>query len=70
MKIGIAIDPWKLPIFERRLKEAGFTWEQARGPVANTLLLTVTVNTRTELLNVVHEANQEASRTGPPSERN
>lgn len=25
MKIGIAIDPWKLDIFERHLKEAGYT---------------------------------------------
>lgn len=43
MKVGIAIVDWKLPIFERRLKAAGYAYEKNFGPSPGTLLLSVIV---------------------------
>ncbi len=60
MIVGIAIDSWKLTIFARRLKAAGFTYTQHDG-VDGTLLLKVEVATRDALIDVVKTANQEAA---------
>jgi hypothetical protein len=65
---GIAIDAWKLPIFERHLKAGGYTWINAGRLIADTLLLKVTVadDGQQRLAQVVLAANQEAARTGKP----
>ena len=60
-KAAIAIDDWKLPIFERHLTVAGYEWEQHPGLTENTLTLTVTTPCLNALVVVVREANTEAA---------
>jgi len=61
MKIGIAIDTWKLTIFEDALKAAGFTWERKPGVTEDTLLLTVEAPSADPLFALVKKANAEAA---------
>jgi len=63
MKAGIAIDAWKLEIFERHLKQAGYSWVNAGPLVEGTTLLTVSTENATALAGVVQAANDEAART-------
>lgn len=64
MKAAIAIDDWKLSIFERHLKQSGYSFEQSGRLTPNTLLLTVVTDNLEALAEVVKSANNEASRTG------
>lgn len=57
---GIVIDDWKLPIFERRLKAAGYEFEQHPGVTSGTLLLKVQAESAAALQPVVEAANREA----------
>jgi hypothetical protein len=66
MKAGIAIDTWKLPIFDRHLTKAGYAFKQGPGITADTLLLTVTTENIEALGFVVRAANTEAAMTGTP----
>lgn len=61
MKAAIVIDPWKLKIFERRLKAGGFEWGQHDGPIKNTILLTVETDETEKLARVVKAANDECA---------
>lgn len=64
MKAGIAIDDWKLPIFERHLAQSGYTWTTNTGAlVKGTLFLTVDTPNGEALLEVIKAANAEAART-------
>lgn len=65
MKVGIAIDSWKLTIFKRRLDAAGFAFQENPG-VMGTLLLTVEVESKDKLLEVCKAANIEAARVNQP----
>lgn len=67
MKIGIAIDSWKLRIFERRLTKAGFVYGKHPGVTKDTLLLTVDTDDKDGLFTIVKAANTEAARTGKKS---
>ena len=40
-KSGIVVDDWKLPVFRRRLTEAGFTYSDKGEFTAGTTVLTV-----------------------------
>ena len=64
MKVGIAIDPWKLPIFERRLSQAGYKYEVAGDPAGAFLTISVETTNPMALGNVVEAANLEARKTG------
>lgn len=64
MKIGIAIDDWKLPIFERHLKQAGYAFTNAGKVAAGAIALTVETENPTALAHIVKAANDEARRTG------
>jgi hypothetical protein len=65
-KAGIAIDEWKLSIFERRLTQAGYTFKNA-GLLADEMLLLQVETTNVEALGIVIKAaNDEAARTGKP----
>jgi hypothetical protein len=65
MKAGIAIDAWKLPIFERHLTQSGYAFTNA-GPLTNgTLFLSVETTNAEALLEVIKAANTEAARTTP-----
>lgn len=66
MKAGIVIDRWKLPIFTRRLKEAGFSYEEVGALVPDTLTLIVITDKPQALGQVVLAANKEAAKTGAP----
>lgn len=60
MKVGIAIDSWKLKIFKRRLDLAGFPFKKNPGVTDDTLLLTVDTDDPARLGKLVLEANKEA----------
>lgn len=62
LKAAIAIDDWKLPIFERHLSEAGYAFEQTPGVTENTLILMVHALSVKELEKVVRAANTEAGK--------
>lgn len=67
MKAAIAIDDWKLPIFERHLKEAGYEFKTVPGLTPGTLLLQViTTRSFTELQPIVQAAQLEAARSKKP----
>lgn len=68
-KAGIAIDNWKLPIFERHLTKAGYAYKWTPGLTENTGIITVELARATEaaaLHPIVKAANDEAARTGKP----
>lgn len=66
MKAAIAIDDWKLPIFERHLSQAGYTFKNVGNLTADTLVLHVETPNMVALGEVVKAANAEAARTGAP----
>jgi hypothetical protein len=63
-KAGIAIDSWKLSIFERHLNEGGYAFEQRPGlvPSGGTITLLVETSNLHALYMVIREANNEAAR--------
>lgn len=66
-KAAVALDSWKLPIFERHLRAAGYTWGSAGALTDNSLVLTIQTTNLQALAQVVLKANQEAARTGKPT---
>lgn len=62
MRAAIAIDNWKLPIFERHLSEAGYTFEKGKGLTADTMFLYVETEHGKALELVVRAANAEAAK--------
>jgi hypothetical protein len=64
-KIAIAIDNWKLPIFDRHLSQAGYTYAQVPFTDGTMLLKAETTNAQA-LAQVTLAANTEAARTGAP----
>jgi hypothetical protein len=61
-KAAIAIDAWKLQIFEEHLTAAGFEYTVGPGVTGDTLLVSVWTETLAELQPVVVEANMAAAR--------
>lgn len=63
MKAAIAIDTWKLAIFNTHLTEAGFAYEEGPGLTDNTLILQTTfaVSDAKRLEAVVRKANAAAA---------
>jgi hypothetical protein len=43
-KAGIAVDNWKLPVFRKRLTEAGYKYSDAGAFTGDTTILTVETN--------------------------
>lgn len=66
-KVGIAIDPWKLSIFERHLRQSGYSVENAVLLTDGVLILKVSTSNPIALAEVVKAANTEAARTGARS---
>lgn len=68
-KAGIAIDAWKLPIFERHLAEGRFTFTNCGVLTVGTLLLQVDVpdGMAQRLAQLMLAANTEAARTRRPA---
>ena len=65
-KAGIAIEKWKLSIFERHLKQAGYTFKNTGDLTPDTLLLSVETTNTEALTEVLKAAMTEAARTGAP----
>lgn len=66
MNAGITLDNWKFSIFERHLKQAGYSFEKTEGLPYDTMLLMVTTDNVIALGEVVKAANIEAAQTGAP----
>lgn len=65
MKVaGVIIDSWKLGIFEKHLKEAGYTYTTHPGIAKDTLILKVEYAWASELKPVVDAANKECANVG------
>ena len=64
-KSAIAIDNWKLPIFEHHLKQSGYSYTNAGTLTHGTMILTVETENMDALQEVVKAANLEAARTKP-----
>jgi hypothetical protein len=62
---GIAIDPWKLDIFERRLKAAGYTWTKVEN-IPRIIILKVPTENVEALGEVIKACADECDLTGPP----
>lgn len=62
MKAGIAIDGWKLDIFDRHLKDGGFEYVKCPGITADTLTLQVETDDVNKLAQVIQRAQLECSR--------
>lgn len=67
LKVGICIDDWKLPIFERKLLNHGYQYEKAGALTEDTLVLVVMTNSVKELEAVVRAANLEAAESARKS---
>lgn len=67
VRAGIALDRWKLEIFERHLRDGGYAWENAGELPGGCLLLTVETENVETLGVVVKAANDEAARVRPQS---
>lgn len=58
-KVGIGIDKWKLPIFEKHLRRAGYTWDKTDGLAPDVWFLRVDTDDVDKLGVVVKAANDE-----------
>jgi hypothetical protein len=65
-KAGIVIDPWKLAIFERHLKQAGYTYVNAGLIHKDGLVLRVDTINLEALNGVLQSAQHECKMTGAP----
>ena len=61
MKAGIAVDDWKLPVFRKRLTEAGFKYEDAGEMTPNVTLLKVETDNMFKLKNVLEKCQAECA---------
>ena len=59
MKAGIAVDDYKLPVFRRRLSEAGYTYEDAGPVTGDTTLLTVETDDMLALKRLLEQCQSE-----------
>lgn len=64
MKAGIAVDNWKLPVFRKRLTEAGYEYEDGGALTHDTTLLTVYYSNIAELADVVQRCQEACRRVG------
>jgi hypothetical protein len=59
MKAGIAVDNWKLPVFRKRLTEAGYEYKDAGGLTGDTTILTVETTDILKLKKVLERCQAE-----------
>lgn len=65
-KAAIAIDSWKLSIFERHLSQYCYKFDNNGMLTDSTIILSVYTDNLEALAIVVKAANDEASKTGVP----
>ncbi len=66
MKAGILVDDWKLPVFRRRLTEAGYDYEDGGAPRPGITILKVKTDKVMELADLLKECQDECARAGKP----
>ena len=62
MRAGIVVDDWKLPVFRKRLTEAGYHYEDGGAARVNTTLLTVETQNVFALKEVLDACQRECAR--------
>ncbi len=65
MKAAIVVDDWKLPVFRKRLTEAGYAYTDAGGLTHNTTVLTVETNDMLKLKAVIENCQSECRKQRP-----
>jgi hypothetical protein len=65
MKAGIAVDNWKLPIFRKRLKDAGYEYQDGGALTGETTLLTVETDNTLALQKVLEQCQRECRKANP-----
>lgn len=63
MKAAIVVDNWKLPVFRRRLKKAGYEYEDGGGLTSDTTVLTVETSNLLALKKVLEKCQSETARS-------
>ena len=63
MRVGIALDRWKLSIFKKHLDNAGFKYSSGPGISDDTMFLYVITDELPRIQQVVQNANDEAAQT-------
>lgn len=63
MRAAVALEKWKRPIFERHLKDAGYTFEEGKGLTDDTMFFYVEFHDAKALEVVVRAAQAEATRS-------
>ncbi len=58
---AVIIEKWKLPIFEKNLKEAGYLYEIHRGAISDTLTLRVKYEWVAKLQPIIEAAQKECA---------
>ncbi len=66
MRAGIVVDDWKLPIFRKRLTEAGYTYTDAGGLTHDTTVLTVVTDDVLKLKKVIELCQRQCKAQGKP----
>jgi len=66
VKIGVAIDTWKLPIFQRHLIKGDYSFAKAGELMSGCTIITVTTEDPEALKVVVIAALEEAAKTRRP----
>ena len=59
MKAGIAVDNWKLPVFRKRLTDAGYEYKDAGALTHDTTLLQVETDDMIALTDVIAACQTE-----------
>lgn len=68
LKFGIAIDDWKLPVFEKHLTDAGMKYEVGNGITAGCLTIYLFSDSQDRVVQIVKAANEAARAAGKPPE--
>lgn len=63
MKVGIALDNWKLPIFRKMLSDAGYTYEDGGALTYDSTLLTIVTDNMLRLKDVVAACQRECAKS-------
>lgn len=64
-KAAVVIDSWKLEIFEKHLKEAGYTYKILSGLSQNSLTLQVDYEWVAKLQPIIEAAQEECAKNKP-----
>jgi hypothetical protein len=63
VKAAIALDDWKLPVFRKRLTEAGYEYRDGGAFMNDTTLLTVITNDMLKLKRVIEACESECQKS-------